>query len=267
MMKSKFSRNLNSLFVIAYRDILKFLNDRARIAATFIFPGVFIGILGYSFQSNLGAEVPFNFLTFVFVGVLAQTLFQSAASGIISLIEDRENDFSQEIFISPVSRYTIILGKILGESMVALLQAFTIIVFAYIIRVPFAFEDILVLIPFMVIATLFGASFGVAVLSMLNSQRSANQVFPFLVLPQFFLSGIFTPITELPATLAILARVAPLTYIVDLFHGVVYAGEPQEVYDLLVLHPPWVNILVIIALFIVFLVMGTWIFIRKETNK
>jgi hypothetical protein len=37
----------------------------------------------------------------------------STAQGVISLIEDRENDFSQEIFVSPISRYAIVFGKIL----------------------------------------------------------------------------------------------------------------------------------------------------------
>lgn len=264
---NRLKQNTNSLFVIAYRDIMKFLSDKARIIATFIFPVIFIGILGYSFQSNLGDQVQFDYLLFVFLGVLAQTLFQSSASGVISLIEDRENDFSQEIFISPVSRYIIILGKIFGESSVALLQAIGIITFAFVIRVPLTLEYVITLLPLMVVSCLYGAAFGVAVLSSLNSQRAANQIFPFVVLPQFFISGIFTPITELPAVLTVLSRIAPLTYIVDLFHGVIYRNEPQEIYDQLVLHPPWVNVIVISLLFILFLGIGTYVFVRKETNK
>jgi len=49
--------------------------------------------------------------------------------GDVSLIDDRENDFSQEIFISPISRYSIILGKIVGETLVALVQGIGILVF------------------------------------------------------------------------------------------------------------------------------------------
>ncbi len=56
--------------------------------------------------------------------------------GLVSLIEDRENDFSQEIFISPVSRYSIIFGKILGETYVSLVQGAAILLFGLIIGVP-----------------------------------------------------------------------------------------------------------------------------------
>ena len=96
-------KELNAIIMLAYRDLIRFLNDRPRLLITFIFPVLFIGVLGGSLQRNLGANVEFNFMTFVFTGVLGQTLFQSTASGIISLIEDRENNFTQEIFISPFS--------------------------------------------------------------------------------------------------------------------------------------------------------------------
>lgn len=260
-----FRKNFNSILIIAYRDIRKFLSDKARIVATFIFPVVFIGILGSSSQSNLGEAAGFNFLTFTFTGVLAQTLFQSAASGIISLIEDRDNDFSQEMFVSPTSRYAILFGKIIGESSVAIVQAIGILIFIPILQIPFTLNQILLSIPVMIVACLFGSSFGILVMSNLSNQRAANQVFPFLILPQFFLAGIFTPIRDLPIVLEILSRMAPLTYVVDLMRAVTYQGLPE--YDKVVLFPVWLNLLVIFSMFIVFLVVGTWLFVRNERNR
>jgi ABC-2 type transport system permease protein len=56
-----------------------------------------------------------------------------------SLIKDRENDFSQEIFVSPISRYSIIIGKIVGESLVAFSQAIVVLLFGLVIGIPFTF--------------------------------------------------------------------------------------------------------------------------------
>lgn len=84
---------LNALLVIAIRDLTKLLRDKGRIMASLIFPLVFVGVLGNSLNSNLSSDVGYSFLTFVYIGVIGQNLFQSTASGIISLIEDRENDF------------------------------------------------------------------------------------------------------------------------------------------------------------------------------
>ena len=150
-----------SILAIAYRDFIKFLRDRNRLVATFIFPILFIGILGSSFQSGLGEALGYDYRLFVFLGVIAQTLFQSTAAGIISLTEDREQDFAQEIFVSPISRYTIVVGKILGETSVALAQIIGIVLFGFIIRVPFEVGAVLTLLPFFLIVAFFGGAFGI----------------------------------------------------------------------------------------------------------
>lgn len=258
-------QNLNAVIMIAERDVIKFLRDRTRIVATFIFPMVFIGILGGSFQANFSQAVGFNFLTFIFTGVVAQTLFQSASAGIISLIEDRENDFSQELFVSPVSRYAIIIGKILGESVVAYLQAIGVVLFSLILGVPISFDQFLWLIPVALIVCLLGGAFGVLVMSQLSSQRAANQIFPFVLFPQFFLSGVFTPIKHLPLYLLILSRIAPMTYGVDLLRSVYYLGKPEAA--TIVVFNPFVDLAIITALFVVMLTTGTYFFVRNERNK
>lgn len=258
--------NLNAILVIAYRDFLKFLRDRGRILATFIFPIVFVGVLGQSLQSNVGKAAGFDFLVFTFTGVLGQTLFQSAAAGVISLIEDRENDFSQEIFVSPVSRYAIIAGKILGESLVALVQGIGIVVFGLIIGIPLSITSLLSLFPVFLAACFLGGAFGVLVLSNLSSQRAANQIFPFVIFPQFFLSGVFTPIKNLPPILFVLSRISPMTYAVDFIRSVFYQGRPQE-YSLVVLHSPILNLAISAILFVAFLAAGTFMFVRNERNR
>ncbi len=256
---------MSPILAIAYRDIIKFLRDRTRIVSTFVFPIVFIGILGGSLQSNIGNGLGYNLLVFTFVGVLAQTLFQSSALGIISLIEDRDNDFTQEIFVSPVSRYAIIFGKILGEASVALLQGVGILAFGFLIRVPLTLGLIVALIPVMIVACLVGGAFGVLILSTLNSQRSANQIFPFIMLPQFFLAGIFSPIKVLPLYLSVLSHLAPLRYVVDLVRGVYYTGKPE--YGPAVLKPLGFNLIVLAVLFAVCIIIGTTRFVNSERNR
>lgn len=256
---------VNAILTIAYRDLIKFLRDRSRIVASLIFPFIFIGALGGGLQANLGKQAGYNFLIFTFTGVLAQTLFQSTASGIISLIEDRENDFSQELFVSPVSRFIIILGKIIGETLVSLAQAIGVIFFGFLVGVPFQLDTILRLLPAMLVACLLGGAFGLLVLSNLNSQRAANQVFPFLILPQFFLAGIFSPIKNLPIYLWVLSRIAPMTYAVDFIRNLYYAGKPE--YSKIVLYPLQVDIFIIGLLFAICLIAGTVMFIKNERNK
>lgn len=258
-------RDLAAIQTIAYRDLLKFARDPARLITTFIFPLLFIGALGGAMQANLGPNLGYNYLTFIFTGVFAQTLFQSTAFGLISLIEDRESDFAQEIFVAPISRYSIVFGKIIGESLVALPQGLGVIIFAILVRVPMSPAQALSLIPTGLAACLLGGAFGLLVLSNLNSQRAANQVFPFIMLPQYFLAGMLSPIRVLPGYLDVLSRISPLRYAVDFTRDLYYVGQPS--YGLVVLAGPLFNLAVIGGFFLVCLVVGTTLFVRREQNR
>jgi ABC-2 type transport system permease protein len=257
--------DLNAIIAIAFRDLIKFGRDPLRIVSALIFPVVFIGILGGSFQASLGQVLEYNFLAFTFTGVFAQTLFQSAALGLISLIEDRENDFSQEMFVSPISRYAIVFGKILGETLVALTQGVAVVAFAVLIGIPLTWGQALALLPVAVISCLFGGAFGVVLMANISNQRAANQIFPFIMLPQFFLAGVFTPIKVLPWYLDILSKISPMRYPVDFTRGVYYAGLPE--YEAVVVLSPVTNLVIMGSLFFIFLVVGTWLFVRNEHNR
>lgn len=258
-------RQLNAILTIALRDFIKLLRDKPRVLTSFIFPVFFLGGLGGGLQASLGNKLNFDFLTFIFTGVFAQTLFQSTASGITFLIQDRENDFSQEMFVSPISRYSIILGKILGESLVAFVQVVGVVIFGLIIGAKVDLAQFLSLIPAGIIACLLGGAFGTLVLSNLSNIRSAQQVFPFLIFPQIFLSGVFNPIKDVPLPLHIISRLIPMTYAVDFLRGIFYLNRPE--YNQVVLYSPLVDLLIITALFTVMLFLGTYLFIKNERNR
>lgn len=253
---------LSGVLTLAHRDFIKLLRDRTRIIADFSFPLIFIGILGTTLQAGFGAASGINLMQYVFTGVLAQTIWQSGALGVISLIADREQDFSQEIFVSPISRYSIIFGKILGESLVAMPQGIAIIAFGMILGVPFTAGTLLSMVPLLLLIAIYGGAFGVLVLSRLDSQRQANQIFPFVMLPQFFLAGVFNPVVNLPLPLEILSKLSPMRYAVDVMRDIFYpSGSGIALADL----PT--NLAIIGVEFVLFMVIGTAGFVRAERNR
>ncbi len=256
---------VSAILTIASRDVLKLLRDRTRLVFGLVFPVIFIGLMGGTLQGNLGRAAGFNFVGFIFTGVLGMTVFQSAAQGLISLLEDRENDFSQEMFVSPISRYSIAFGKVLGETVVAFTQGLPILGLALLLRVPLTAPEVLLLIPAILCGCLLGGAFGVTVMSFFGSQRAAQQIFPFLIFPQFFLAGIFNPIKVLPWYLAPLSLASPMRYAVDLIRGIVYAGRPE--YDRIVLFSPVTNLAVMAGMFALLMIVGTAAFVRQETNR
>ncbi|MBI4087085.1 ABC transporter permease [Candidatus Kaiserbacteria bacterium] len=261
----EFFREVNAVMTIALRDLTKLFRDRPRLVAGLIFPIIFIGVLGGGLNASFGKVLDYDFLTFVFTGVLAQTMFTSTASGVISLVQDRENDFSRELFVAPISRYTIVIGKIAGESLVSLWQAIGVMVFGLIIGVPLTVILVLKLLPILLIISFLGGAFGILVLANLGSQRTANQIFPFLIFPQFFLAGVFNPITALPLYLSLPSKLVPLTYAVDFLRSIYFRGSPA--YEEIVLFSPVADFVVIAVVSLIFLVAGTYLFARSERNR
>ena len=256
---------VSAVLAIAHRDFVKLLRDRPRIVGDLAFPLIFIGILGSSLQAGFGSAGGFNLLTFVFTGVLGQTIWQSSALGVISLISDREQDYSQEMFVSPISRYSIIAGKIIGESLVALPQVIAILVLGYALGVPLSVPVLLALIPVSLAVAIFGGAFGILVLSNLRTQQAANQIFPFVMLPQFFLAGVFNPIGHLPWYLDVISHLSPMRYAIDLVRDIYYGGLPDVVpVPLLDVAS---NLGIIGSTFVAFMVVGTALFVRSERNR
>lgn len=256
---------LSAIGALAARDVLKFLRDRTRLISSFFFPFLVLFLLGPTAELNLGQTAGFNYVSFTFSGVLGLTVFQSSVQGIASLLDDRQNDFAQEVFVSPISRYTIVFGKILGETVVALAQVIPLLVFALALHVPITLEQVGLLAPVALASCLLGGSFGLLAMAVINTQQAANQIFNFLLLPQLFLAGVFTPVASLPWYLDILSRLSPLRYVVDLFRDVLYAGRPE--YHRVVLLNAGTNLVVMALMFSVFLVVGTALFTRRESNR
>src|SRR2546428_12007501 len=186
---------------------------------------------------------------------------RSAGRGLTCFMDNRHNDFAQELFVSPVSRYSIVVGKILGETAVAVAQVLPFVVFAVILRVPLTPTHIALLVPVALLSCFMGGAFGLLLLNTMSDTRAANQIFNFVFLPQYFLAGLISPINILPWYLAVLSLLSPMRYVIDLARGVVYTGTPD--YSRVVLLSPTTNIAVLAAMFVVFMIAGTALFVRR----
>jgi ABC-2 type transport system permease protein len=123
----------------------------------------------------------------------------------------------------------------------------------------------LALLPVLFAMAIFGGAFGLLVLSRLQTQRAANQVFTFIMLPQFFLAGVFAPVHDLPPLLSIASALSPMRYAVELTRNVYYGLQPQLVAP--VIWPLPVNLAIAGTMFVVFLGLGTALFVRSERNR
>lgn len=255
----------NAVFAVAWREVLRALKSKVMIGMNIILPVMFMGIMGGMIQQNLGAALPYAYLPFMLVGMVAQTMYQGGMMGVTTLIEERENGFTAELFVAPVTRYAVLLGRILGSSVAAMVSLLGVLLMVVVMQIPFDLVDVLRLVVLAPILALAGAALGVLFIGFVQDPKVADMGSMLLVMPQWFLSGALIPNQSSSGILGAAAHLMPMTYVVDLARNVFYAGKPE--YAAVVQYPFALDVVVSAAVFVAFLVVGTFFFVRADRNR
>jgi ABC-2 type transport system permease protein len=259
------SREVSATFAIAWRDVLRAIKSPASIAVTVIMPVIFMGILGGSISQNLSGALPFNYLQFMLIGMIANTLYQGTILGVISLVEERENDFTAELFVAPVSRYAVLLGKIIGSAIASLVSLIGVLCMVVVMQIPLDAGDLLRVLALSPILALGGGALGVFFIGFVQDPKVAGIGGALLVFPQMFLAGALIPVSNATGILGLAAKVMPMTYSIDLARNIFYAGKPE--FAAVVLYSPWLDLAVTVGFFLVFTLVGTYLFVRRDRNR
>jgi ABC-2 type transport system permease protein len=263
--KSKVRREINAVLTIMARDITLFFKSPMTIIMSLAMPLVMMGMLGGSLQQNMAGGIGFNYGEFMLVGMLVNMLFMTTTMGMTSLVEDHFTDFTQEMMVSPVSRYAIVVGKILGSSFGAIVGMLGTIIVGLFMGITLPLGQLLVILALAPLMCLSAGALALILIGLIKDNKTANIAVSLITMPQMFLSGAIIPINHSSGILLWLSRCMPMTYCLDLVRAVVYHGTPE--YDSIVLFNPVVTFMAIVALTLVCLVAGTFIFARSEKNR
>ena len=209
----------------------------------------------------------FNYLTFIFPGIVAMTLLMTSIFSSLSVIQDKEFGYMKEILVSPVSRVNIAIGKMLGASTVAFMQGVLMFILIPVLGVTYDWSNVLAVLPIMCLLSCTLASLGLLIASLLRSTQGFQLIVQVLVFPMVFLSGALFPVTNMPAWMDILVKVNPVTYGVDAMKKVMTgAGDlPVAAQDALGLNLQLFGRTVTIAEELLFLIVFTSILIALAT--
>jgi ABC-2 type transport system permease protein len=256
---------LRAIYAIWLRDVVRFKSERTRIVSAFAQPLIYLVVMGTGLGSTvrLAAAPPgFSYLAFMYPGILGMTVLFAALFSAISVIWDREFGFLREILVAPISRASIVLGKVLGGATVATFQGTVLLVLAPLVGVPLRAPQIVELVVVMFLAASALTSLGLAIASRMASMEGFQVVMNFLVIPMWLLSGAFFPLRGLPRWMAVLTRVDPLTYAVDALRGIVYGQGPLA--GALVAHSYVFDVAVVVGFLAVMLGLALWTFRSRE---
>jgi ABC-2 type transport system permease protein len=213
--------DLKGIYALWYREYKVFLRERSRIVASVVNPLLWLLIIG----GGLGSVLSFNgvnYVSFLFPGVLVQCALFSAVFFGVYIVWDKKIDFLKEVLVSPMSRTSIFIGKILGGSTDTLLQLAILLLIGWLFSLAGIIHDVIftpfsiaITVAFLLVTTAGLVSIGLILGSQMESPEGFQLIGSFLIFPMFFLSGALFPIENLPAWLAPFVYINPATYSVD----------------------------------------------------
>jgi len=209
--------------VVWRRDLIRFVDDPRMILTWMLQPLLFLFVLGPGLQSlSAGATDGVNLTTFMFPGIICMALVYSAIFSAASLVWDRELGFMREMMVAPISRWSIIVGKCLGGTTIAVSQGVIVLALAGLVDVPYDAPLLLGVFGLQLLIAFMVTAFGVMVAATIKRAQTFTAVVQMLVMPMIFLSGALYPVSGLPAWLGVLNRLNPLTYAVDPLRRLVF---------------------------------------------
>ena len=124
--------------MLAWRELVRFFRQRHRVIGAIGQPLLFWLLFGagmrQSFRMTPDSEQ--TFLEYYFPGTVMLTLLFTAIFSTISIIEDRREGFLQSVLVGPAGRWSMVLGKLLGGSAIAMLQASFMLALGALIDAP-----------------------------------------------------------------------------------------------------------------------------------
>lgn len=201
---------------LARREVVRFLRQPSRIVGAVAPPLVAWIVIGSGFGRSLalGPSGPrdSSFLGYFFPGTVVLVVLFAAIFSTISVIEDRREGFLQGVLASPLPASSLVLGKVVGGTFLALVQGLLLFAFVPFLGVPLRPADLALAAAVLTLLSLALTGLGFAIAWSLESTQGFHSVMNLFLVPMWLLSGAFFPLVGAPGWLRAVMAVNPLTY-------------------------------------------------------
>jgi ABC-2 type transport system permease protein len=143
---------------------------------------------------------------------------------IVSFLNERTQGTLERLMASPLRRGEVVIGYMLGFTVVALVQATEVLVFALAVLRIHNQGNVLLIFGMEALMAIAAVNLGIFLSMFARSEFQAVQFIPLVVVPQVLLSGIIFPVSSEPGPLQWLSNVLPLTYAVNGMRDIMVKG-------------------------------------------
>ena len=218
-MSGTLGANLRVVAALGLRSVKQTFRRPQLMAPIIVFPTLLLAIQtgGAGSAINLpGFPHVDSFLQFMLAGAMMQSLMLAGNSGGIALAVDIEMGFTDRLFASPISRFTIVLGRLAGTAALGALSAVWFLVIGLIFGAPIqeGIAGALAAIALVTLSAIAIGGIGAAIALRTGSSSVVQGMFPF-VFVVLFLSSAFFPQNLMLEPAKTIADYNPLSFIVD----------------------------------------------------
>jgi ABC-2 type transport system permease protein len=178
-------------------------------------------------QESIVPGAATNTFEFMAPGFLAMMVMMGGMGGLASaLSRERELGTLDGMMMSPISRFSVIFGKALSQTVRGLLQGLMMILLTMILFGVKIYGNPITMLLVLLLGVLGFVGIGIIATSIASEQESATMILMMLQIPMMFLSGVLYPIEQLPWWMQMISKVLPLTYAVTALRKVMVLGAP-----------------------------------------
>lgn len=225
---SALATNLRVVRALGLRSIRQTFRRPQLMAPIVIFPTLLLAIQtgGAGSAVDLPGFPPVqSFLQFMLAGAMMQSLMLAGNSGGIALAVDIEMGFTDRLFAAPISRYTIVLGRLAGTAALGLLSAVWFLAIGLIFgaHIEGGVPGALLAIALVTVAAMAVGGIGAAIALRTGSASVVQGLFP-LVLVLLFISSAFFPVNLMIEPARTIAEYNPLSFVAEGVREPIVAG-------------------------------------------
>jgi ABC-2 type transport system permease protein len=158
-------------------------------------------------------------------GLIAMILFQTGTSlTALAIVKERERGTMEQLIVTPIRSWELILAKIIPYILVSFANTVLIMAIgAFLFGVPLR-GSILLLFMLVGVYLLPILGLGLLISTAAQTQQQAQLMTMPIMLPSMMLSGVFFPISSLPAFLQVFSNLLPLTYFIIILRSILIKG-------------------------------------------
>lgn len=212
---------------VADAEVRKLRRDPTELLSRAVQPVLWLAVFGQVFSQVRGIPTgDLRYLDFMAPGILAQSILFSAIFYGIAIIWERDLGIVHKLLVTPAHRSALVFGKAIAAGLRGLVQAAVVYLVAILLQVHIRWEPlpVLTVAAGVFVGSCIFSTFSLFIACIVKTRERFMGIGQMMTMPLFFASNAIYPLEMMPGWLKALARVNPLTYLVDVLRGTMIAG-------------------------------------------